>query len=208
MLSEKTTEKIREFVKQGGVAVATYLTGIVNESDLCYIGGTPGNLTDVFGLAVEETMTIACYETPEFLMDGKKWKATHYADRIRLLGAQTLGAFTSSFEKLPAVTSFEYGKGTAYYLCIRTGQTFNEWFYMELCKKHGVDSCILREIPAGVSVRERGGVLFIMNFNCVETTVSLGKNVYMDKLNGKTVSGSVSLQPYGLFVLENKEGLR
>ncbi|MCL1954399.1 MAG: beta-galactosidase [Spirochaetes bacterium] len=204
MLSEKTAEKIRAFISHGGVAVATYLTGIVNESDLCYIGGTPGNLTDVFGLAVEETKTIAYYEAPEFVMNGNNWKATHYADRIRLCGAKALGVFTSSFEELPAVTACEYGKGTAYYICTRTRQAFIDWFYRELCKKHSVDSCVLREIPAGVSVRERGGVMFIMNFNCRETTVSLGENVYRDMLTEESISGTILLPPYGIIILAKK----
>jgi len=206
ILSEKTAEKTRAFVKQGGAVVATYLTGIVNESDLCYLGGTPGSLTDVFGIAVEETETIADYETPEFLMDGNYWKATHYADRVHLQGARVLCAFTASFEELPAVTACEYGKGTAYYLCTRAEQAFIYHFNRELCEKHSVDICF-REIPDGVSVRERGGAVFIMNFNNRESTFLLGENVYIDLLNGKTVSGIISLQPYGVTIL-TKERFR
>jgi len=200
MLGEKTAEKIRAFVKQGGAAVATYLTGIVNESDLCYLGGTPGGLTDVFGIAVEETETIADYETPEFLMNGNCWKASHYADRVCLHGARVLGAFNASYEEMIAVTSCEYGKGTAYYICTRAEQAFVNSFYRELCEKHDIDICF-REMPSGVSVRERGGAVFIMNFNNRETAVSLGKDIYCDLLNGKTVSGTISLQPYGVRVL-------
>jgi beta-galactosidase len=203
MLSEKTSEKIRLFVKQGGAAVATYLTGIVNETDLCYMGGTPGNLTDVFGLAVEETDTIAGYETPEFSMNGDTWKASHYADRIRLRGAQVLGAFNVSKEELPAVTANVYGKGTAYYLCTRTEQAFADQFYRELCEKHGVETCVPWEIPAGVSVRERGGAVFVMNFNDREITVLTGDNIYSDLLSGEPVR-TISLQPYGAAILTNK----
>jgi len=203
MISEKTAEKIRLFVKQGGVAVATYLTGLVNESDLCYLGGTPGGLTGVFGVAVEETETIACYETPEFLMNGNYWKASHYADRVRLQGAHVLGAFTSSFEEMPAVTACEYGKGTAYYLCTRAEQTFINHFNRELCEKHGLEIS-LAELPAGVFVRKRGDVVFVLNFNYRETTVSLGENLYYNLLNGQTVCGTISLQPYGIIILTNK----
>jgi len=200
MFGEKTAEKIRSFVERGGAAVATYLTGIVNESDLCYLGGTPGNLTGVFGVAVEETETIADYEKLEFVMDGNRWKASHYADRIRILGGSALGSFTGSFEELPAVTACEYGKGSAYYLCTRAEQPFLDRFYRELCEKHGVDIRI-PEIPAGVSVRDRGGFVFIMNFNRRETTVSLGENVYDDLLSGGSVSGTISLPPYGITIV-------
>jgi beta-galactosidase len=186
MFRKNTADKIRSFVKQGGSAVATYLTGIVNESDLCFLGGTPGNLTDVFGAAVEDTDTIAGYENREFIYDGKKWKAAHYLDRIRLQGAQVLGEFTS--DSLPAVTANKYGEGCAYYLCARTEQAFTDMFYKKLCEKTGVNPCVEWEIPLGVSVQKRGEMLFLMNFNSTETTCN-----------------SILLPPYGAAVL-NKNG--
>jgi len=223
MIDEKTAEKVRAFVRQGGTAVATYLTGIVNESDLCYLGGTPGCLTDVFGLAVEETETIADYETPEFTMEGCRWKASHYADCVRLKGARILGEFTpgqggfisdkgkgfggmtAPFDELPALTVCKYGKGAAYYLCTRTEQNFLDRFYPDICKKHGVEPCVPWEIPSGVSVRERGGAVFVMNFNSRETVVSMGENVYYNLLSEGSVSGTVPLPPYGVMILINKK---
>lgn len=50
MMSEETADKIRRYVADGGTFIATYLTSYVNETDLCYLGGFPGNLKDVFGM--------------------------------------------------------------------------------------------------------------------------------------------------------------
>lgn len=47
-------ERVREFVKNGGVFILTYWSGVVDENDLCMLGGTPGNLMDVMGLRSTE----------------------------------------------------------------------------------------------------------------------------------------------------------
>ncbi|MDR2478296.1 MAG: beta-galactosidase [Treponema sp.] len=201
MLREETAEKIRAWVARGGVAVATYLTGLVNESGLCYTGGTPGNLTGVFGLAVEETETIAEYENLELLMEGKRWKAGCYADRIRLQGAQVLGIFNDIEAGLPAATVHQYGKGSAYYLCSRNAPAFTDWFYRKLSEQHGVAPCVSWKIPAGVSVRKRGGALFILNCNAQETPLALGAGTYRNLLSDDLVCDTLLLPPYGTVIL-------
>jgi beta-galactosidase len=203
MLREETAEKIRMFVRQGGIVVAGYLTGIVNGTDLCYLGGTPGGLTDVFGLAVEETETIVDYENLKFNMYEQDWTASHYADRIRLNGAQVLGKFSAPEEGFPAVTMYKYEEGAAYYVCARTEQVFKNKFYKELCVKYGVNPCVLWEIPAGISVQKRADVLIIMNFNSSETAISLGSNKYINLLNEESVNSTIKLQPYGIALLKN-----
>ena len=42
MLHGDVAERIEDFVKSGGTFIATYLTGLVDENDLCFLGGFPG----------------------------------------------------------------------------------------------------------------------------------------------------------------------
>ncbi|MCL2272878.1 MAG: beta-galactosidase [Treponema sp.] len=205
MLREETAEKIRRFTEQGGVVVAAFLTGIVNESDLCYLGGTPGKLTDVFGLAVEETETIAEYENLVFKMYGQSWKAFHYSDRVRLGGAQALGKFEKPEDGFPAVTSYKYKEGTAYYICARTEQNFLSKFYKELCIKHDVFPCVPWEIPAGVSVQKRADAIFVMNFNSHEIDISVNEKKYYSFLGGEAVGSKITLAPYDLIIITDKK---
>ncbi len=55
MLTPKTAEKLERFVENGGILIATYLTGYADEDDRCVYGAYPGLLRKVFGLWVEET---------------------------------------------------------------------------------------------------------------------------------------------------------
>ena len=45
---------MKKFVELGGTLVGTYWSGIVNDTDLCYLGGMPGGgMAEVFGLRSE-----------------------------------------------------------------------------------------------------------------------------------------------------------
>lgn len=51
MTPEKVIDSLKNYVKVGGAPVSTYALGMVNENDLCYLGGFPGRaLREVFGI--------------------------------------------------------------------------------------------------------------------------------------------------------------
>lgn len=55
MLQPGTAENLRAFVERGGQLLATYLTGYVNQEQLCFLGGFPGDgLKELFGVISEE----------------------------------------------------------------------------------------------------------------------------------------------------------
>lgn len=55
MLQPGTAQNLKAFVERGGQLLATYLLGYVNEEQLCYLGGFPGDgLKDLFGIVSEE----------------------------------------------------------------------------------------------------------------------------------------------------------
>ena len=59
MTDADTIRILKEYVNGGGTLVCTYLTGYVNENDLCYLGGFPAQeLKEVFGLWSEEIDTL------------------------------------------------------------------------------------------------------------------------------------------------------
>jgi beta-galactosidase len=207
MLGEALAAKIRSFVEGGGAVLATYLTGIVNETDLCYLGGTPGGLLDVFGIAVESTDAVAAYEEQYFSIYGgppenKSYRATHYADTICLRGARALGRYRDG---LPALTANPFGRGWAYYLGCRTSGEFLGDFFPELGKKHGLKPQVSWDIPRGVSVQKRGEYIFVMNFNQNEISLSLGHSRYEDVLKGTALGDTISLGSRGIAVMRVRD---
>ena len=50
MLKPGTAERLTAFVNGGGTLVLTFFSGIVDETDLCFLGGAPGPLRSLTGV--------------------------------------------------------------------------------------------------------------------------------------------------------------
>jgi len=58
MLRPGFAARLTSFVAAGGTAVMTYWSGVVDHSDLCYLGGIPGDgLRQLFGVCEEESQS-------------------------------------------------------------------------------------------------------------------------------------------------------
>lgn len=220
MFREGLAERLRAFVKAGGTLVATYLTGLVDETDLCALGGVPGSLTDLFGLTVEFTDTVVEGETqgirfePAAFPKGaaredSPYAVCHYADKVILKGAAVQGTFTTGeLAGSAAVTEAVNGAGHAWYVAGRTGSDFLDIFYGSLADSLKLTSALNEPVP-GVYARERIAgdkrFLFLMNFRETEAQVVLGRSEYRDAVTGDRVNGAVSLGPFGVQVLETRE---
>ena len=89
--------KLRTFVENGGILIMTYWSGIVNETDLCYLEGTPHGLLDVLGLRSKEIDGLYEWEEnslipiPEnSLQLHTSYKCKNLCDLIQLNGATPL----------------------------------------------------------------------------------------------------------------------
>jgi beta-galactosidase len=188
MLKDGTIDRIESYVRNGGKFVSTYLTGIVDKDDLCYLGGFPADkLKDVFGLWCEETDSLPEGMYTKVSYKGKDYKAIHNCDILHISSAEALGQYESDFYAgTPAVTVNSYGKGKAYYVAFADNGEFEDDFINDIADGIICDSPAFA-IPDGVSVRKRGEYIFIMNFSESEQTITLGKEC-TDILSGKAVS--------------------
>lgn len=128
--------KLRTFVENGGILIMTYWSGIVNETDLCYLEGTPHSLLDVFGLRSKEIDGLYEWEEnslipiPEnSLQLHTSYKCKNLCDLVQLNGATPLMNYGSDFyQGTPALTVNQYGKGYAYYICTDAEELFTMIF--------------------------------------------------------------------------------
>lgn len=132
--------KLRTFVENGGILIMTYWSGIVNETDLCYLEGTPHSLLDVFGLRSKEIDGLYEWEEnslipiPEnSLQLHTSYKCKNLCDLVQLNGATPLMNYGSDFyQGTPALTVNQYGKGYAYYICTDAEELFYHDFYAKI----------------------------------------------------------------------------
>ena len=75
MVKEGVSGRLEEFVRAGGTAVFSYLSGYVDENDQITLGGYPGKLRELTGIWVEETDSLPETEQNSFCYEGKIYPA-------------------------------------------------------------------------------------------------------------------------------------
>ena len=206
-MSEAVGEKFKNFVKNGGILLATYTTAMVNENDLCYLGGLPGaGLREVFGIWNEEIDTLYPDEKNTVRWaDGTLTEAVDYCELIHAEGAQVLARYDSDFYAgMPAATVNAYGSGLAYYAAFRDTGDFTQKLVEMVLQKAGITSDFDGALPCGVTAHSRTDgehtYVFLQNFTyeaqCVTTAAT-----WTDFETGDSVTGPIRLQPLQTLIL-------
>ena len=213
MLRAGMAERLRDFVEAGGTAVMTYWSGIVDETDLCFLGGFPGGgLREVFGVWDEELDSLQPFDRNTVVMDegnplglAGSYEARELCSLIHLEGATQLGVYGGDFcAGRPAVTVNRFGAGEAYTLAARTEDRFLSDFYAALSSKLALRRALEADTPAGVTAQSRtdgeNEFIFLMNFNGEPARIEIGR-ACVDMLTGGSVPGEVELPAFGVSVL-------
>ena len=189
----------------GGTFVSGYMSGLVNENDLCWLGGFPGEeLKEVFGLWVEETDSLYPNDKNAIQLFGKKYEIKDYCEVVHPSTAETLAVYEQDYYKgFPALCKNTLGNGTAYYLACRDTGEFTDDFYSFLCEELQIKkNAVSLSDGATVHVRTGNGkeYFFLENYKENPGIVVL-KGRYRDLESGEEVLGEVSLPAFGLRIL-------
>ena len=213
MVRPGVAERIEAFVRQGGTFVATYWSGIVNETDLVFSTGFPGPLRKVMGIWAEEIDALWEDDRNAILLEAGNalglsgaYEAREYCDLVHAESATVLATYKQDFYAgRPALTVNSLGQGQAYTISSRNEQRFLDDFYGALVEKLGLLRSLQTELPHGVSAQLRSNgdqaYVFLMNWQNVPATVDLGDELWLDLLSGSQVEGAVDLDRYGVMVL-------
>lgn len=173
LLKPGVANNLKRFVKDGGVLLATYLSGYVNENALCFLGGFPGDgMTQVFGLYSEEIDTLYPDERNHAIFMGENQKEGYgirdYCERIKLLGAEAIARYGDDFYAgEPVVCRHAYEKGKAWYVAARLEAAGMERVLSQVCAESGLE---WKELPTGLElhVRRRGKEEYRFMMNMTE----------------------------------------
>ena len=198
-MDQAQIDRIERYVAQGGTAVATYATGYVNETDLCYLGGFPGNqLKDVFGLTADEIDTLYPTDKNTALWDGETYDVVDYCELITPTTAEALGFYGEDFYKgMPALLKNSYKAGKAYYIGCRDTGALTDKLYAMLLQELNIKTY---DLPEGVTVSSREKYLFVQNFNDYAVTVNLS-GTYRNLESGEIYTGTIALNPLDIAVV-------
>lgn len=204
-------EKLKAFVKNGGTLVGGYHTGIVNENDLCYLGGWPGaGLMELYGVWNEEIDGLWDGEKNSIVTtDGRAYEVSELCELIHARGAQVLGTYGSDFYKgRPAWTVNSFGSGRAYYVAARAGVDFYADLFHTLIPELGCSRALPEDAPFGVEacLRETDSerFVFLQNFTGEPKTVPLPEG-YTDLRTGGPAA-EVELKGYDSVTVAKNKG--
>ncbi|MDR6776711.1 MULTISPECIES: beta-galactosidase [Paenibacillus] len=217
MVRSGVGERIQKFVENGGVFVATYWSGIVDEHDLCFLGGFPGPLRKTLGIWSEEIDGLHDHDRNHILpVEGNEldlqgeYEAVELCDLIHTEGAEVLAVYGSDFYAgRPALTVNRLGEGKAYYIASRNTGLFHSHFYRSLIDDAGISKALNVKLPHGVNTAIRtDGVhdyIFILNFTHESQKITLDGRTYADMLENHAIEdGSVQLDAYAVKVLKTE----
>jgi len=205
VMDEATATKIRDFVKNGGTAIMTSNSAVVDETGKVFASTRPGRLSDVFGIRVasfEETENLN--EISRKSYKGKKLEFTYKGkavdtestrfDVIESKGAEVIGNITSLDKDYPIMTLNKYGKGRAIYVGLPTdGNILNpllDELIDQLNIKKGPD------VPTGVMARQIDKNHFLyLNVSAEPKEIQM-KGKTRSILFDKSYDGNFTIAPY------------
>ncbi len=210
MVNDSLIEKIEKYVREGGVFVTTYMAGMVNENDLCYLGGFPGGkLKDVFGLWNEEIDTLYPCDSNQIDYHGMLYKAVDYCEIVHPTTAETLSVFREDFYSgSAALCKNNYGKGKAYYIAFRDTGDFLDQFYGDVLNDAHVTASFDGKMPLGTSAHSRTDgeteYVFVGNYTKTEK-VLYPQAEYINFETRESIGKKMTLGPYGSVILKRKK---
>ena len=213
MLRSGVAERLEQFVREGGTFVTTYWTGIVDENDLCFLGGFPGPLRSLLGVWAEETDVL--YDDEKCLVEAVdpnpaglsgQYDAGTFCDLIHAEGARVLAVYRSQFyQGSPALTVNAFGKGQAWYVASRNEERFLQDFCTHQVTSLGLRRTLLTDLPEGVTAQMRTDgkkeYVFLLNFARQAQSIDLPDEPLADLETGLNIRGAITLAGYGSKIL-------
>ena len=209
MMTEETMDRFRDYVKNGGVLVGSYLSGLVNETDLTYLGGWPKTLQEIYGIDVKEIDTLYPKDKNSIKFGNESFEVVDYCTIIEAKEAEVLAKYEEDFYKnTPAITKNNLEKGKAYFIGARTNQEFLSKFYDKIVKDLDINEVedFISEGGISIQIRENEDAkyYFVMNFTEEEKNIEI-KGSYLNLISGKMMERLNLMKPYDVYVLKKNK---
>jgi len=180
MVKQGYAKKLTEFVRNGGVLVTTYFSGMTDERDLVTTKGYPGELRPLCGVWVEETDALPRGKTNGFVIKNGPlagtWEADLLCDIVHPEGAETVAVYESDFYSgTPALCRNNFGKGQVWYFASRAEAALLDRFASLICGECGIEPVfpVQEGIEATRRVKGEKEFIFVLNHNKTESEIAI-----------------------------------
>ena len=209
LISGSDADRLKLFVQNGGTLISTFNTGLVDENNIAPTTGFPHDLTDLFGLEVQEFDMLPANEDNLLTFKGA-FQTSHmhpariWCDLINPKGCQILATFGKDFYAgKPAITMNPFGLGKAIYIGTQSHQHFYHDLVAWLRQMTGLHPLLKVPENIEVSMRQKEGarVYFLLNHQASPVRIQFYKPMH-DFLTGQTIIANYDLPPHGVLVID------
>lgn len=202
-------DRLKLYVQNGGTLISTFNTGLVDENNAVPNTGFPHDLTDMFGLEVQEFDMLPLNEDNHLTFKGA-FQTSHmhpakiWCDLIEPKGCQILATFAKDFYAgKPAITMNPFGLGKAIYVGTQSHQHFYHDLVAWLRQMTGLHPLLKVPENIEVSMRQKEGskIFFLLNHQNSPIRVQFYKPMH-DFLTGQNIVGNYDLPPHGVLVID------
>ena len=188
--------------------MTTTLSGLVDETDLAFENGYPGDLAKVLGIRVEEIDALYEDQSNRIIMSDRSavYRGRRLADLLHAETAEVVATYGDDFYAgMPVVTRNSFGAGEAYYLATDPDDAFLDHLYGEITRQHEIVPAL--KVPRGVEVAVRlsaadgSPILFVLNHTPQTVTIPLADKQYRNLLDDSVVAGALSLSDFDVAIL-------
>ena len=205
MVKEGMQEALTEFVKNGGILITTFMSGIVDQSDNVYLGGYPGPLRELAGVWVEEIDALAPEQTNTITFhDGTKIPCSMLCDLMHVEGARCLAEYSTDFYAgTPAITKNQFGKGSTYYIGTNMNSDGIAKVLEMAMAEAGVASVIDEATELEITCRKADtcAYYFVMNFKEKELAVPSCFVGYTDAITGENIKSGDTMAKFDVKII-------
>jgi beta-galactosidase len=209
LLSANDCDRLKLFVQNGGTLISTFNTGLVDENNIAPVNGFPHDLTELFGLEVQEFDVLPPSEDNHLTFKGSfptghLHTARLWCDLIEPKGCQIMATYAKDFYAgKPAMTMNTFGLGKAIYI----GTQSHSHFYMDLVTwlRQAAGLQPLLKVPENIEVscREKEGsrIFFLLNHQNSQIRIQFYKPMH-DFLTGQNIVGNYDIPPHGVLIID------
>ncbi|WP_429499365.1 beta-galactosidase [Robbsia andropogonis] len=201
----EVVEKLTDYVAKGGTVILTTRSGVKNMRNVCLASALPSGLGNVAGVVVEEYDPVGRDVQAIRLHGTVELACSQWCDILTPTTAESIAVYsTDFFAGRTAITRNAHGQGCAYYIGTILDDAGYKALIFEIAKMLGLDP--VDNLPIGVELSVRSGngrrLMFVLNLTKEKNSVDLNVTGAISALTGRTVAGSLTLEPMGVEILQ------
>ncbi|CAN5828105.1 beta-galactosidase [soil metagenome] len=216
LLKPGFADRLREYVNQGGIVVMTALTGMVNDTNLCWTDGCPGDgLEALAGVWLEEVDILENTETQQItaapgnsLGLSGSWSTGTVCPTLKLRTATPLLHYSSGWKAgTPAATVNQSGQGCVYFLGADLNEDTADSLYSAIIRDLKLPTFLADQspLPPGVTaqcrIKDRLPYWFLLNFSDSPRQITVPPHA-LDAETQQPTNALLTLSPWEARVLQ------